>query len=711
MSRWFPNPTRWLAARTKPPVRRKWLGVECLEARDVPSVAVIRHVNTDAIPGVFSRAFTAEGRIGNTVTGGGTFEVDVSDSTAGPFKTGETANHAWTEDAAGQPFTLRFDPVAGLATFTVGGTTVTSAQTFDGLTGDDVLRLRTRAVRAGSEVSLVGLQLSTGVGGPFVDVPDPDGGAGAAATGSTGADDRDTLEVTGAVLRNGFVLTGRTVWAWDGEVKGNKPKQSELAFQIAAGTAPPKVSIVKLQDAYEGEVEGLFRVIRTGPTDAPLDVLYSVSGSATEGEDYRTLSRVVTIPEGESSATIVVSTNDDFETEGDETVTALLSALPEFQVSTTPATLVLHEAAEPVVPSVVISGLSGFSNWPGAFTYDEPAKVAKISGYDPWMARDPNRFLVKVTDSGANVDATKRDEIEVTFSTSNPDPAYNETPRPIRLIETGLNTGQFESAYLIMVSNKTDDEYVPAGGGAENGVDDRTFLGQLGVTVKTVYQSAKHEKTVAPFKTVKLNIGVVTNRVGPGSTPIYSEAEVAALVKNTKEFLAQAGIDVTHTFFTFWPPDGYDPAKNFNPFAEEQKVDDRAVYTEAAIRILETGATVSENDIEVRIIKSFTGDTLGVGLSIDAATHTATGNTILLSLDGAAHAGTLPHEIGHVLTLRHVVDDFKDARDYTPLDKLNNEVNLMAAVSGGPAPGVTGQRRLSDGQITRMLAAKFWKLK
>jgi hypothetical protein len=64
----------------------------------------------------------------------------------------------------------------------------------------------------------------------------------------------------------------------------------------------------------------VFTVTRTGPTNQPLTVFYSVGGTAANGVDYDRLPGDVTIPAGAASALIEVSVTDDFLVEGTETV-------------------------------------------------------------------------------------------------------------------------------------------------------------------------------------------------------------------------------------------------------------------------------------------------------------------------------------------------------------------------------------------------------
>jgi hypothetical protein len=64
----------------------------------------------------------------------------------------------------------------------------------------------------------------------------------------------------------------------------------------------------------------VFSVTRTGSTQWPLLVFYSISGTASNGVDYRPLSGRVLIPDGALSANIVVETIDDNLVEGTESV-------------------------------------------------------------------------------------------------------------------------------------------------------------------------------------------------------------------------------------------------------------------------------------------------------------------------------------------------------------------------------------------------------
>jgi hypothetical protein len=72
-----------------------------------------------------------------------------------------------------------------------------------------------------------------------------------------------------------------------------------------------------------------FTVTRQGPTNAPLTVFYSISGTATNGADYVALPGSVTIPVGSNSASITVIALDHLAVDGFQTVVLTLSASPE----------------------------------------------------------------------------------------------------------------------------------------------------------------------------------------------------------------------------------------------------------------------------------------------------------------------------------------------------------------------------------------------
>ncbi|MBI5759948.1 MAG: hypothetical protein HZA46_15630, partial [Planctomycetales bacterium] len=94
-------------------------------------------------------------------------------------------------------------------------------------------------------------------------------------------------------------------------------------------TAGPTLITLSVADstAHEtGLFTAAFRVTRGGDLSQPLTVNYSVSGNATAGVDYDSLSGTATFPANENTVYITVTPRDDSTVEGNETVTVTLNA-------------------------------------------------------------------------------------------------------------------------------------------------------------------------------------------------------------------------------------------------------------------------------------------------------------------------------------------------------------------------------------------------
>ena len=88
---------------------------------------------------------------------------------------------------------------------------------------------------------------------------------------------------------------------------------------------------------------GKFRITRMGCTDSDLNVFYTISGTATNGVDYRRLSGHATIRSGTLKAPITVKPIDDTISEPDETVILTLSPDANYIIgSPSTATVTIH---------------------------------------------------------------------------------------------------------------------------------------------------------------------------------------------------------------------------------------------------------------------------------------------------------------------------------------------------------------------------------
>ena len=119
---------------------------------------------------------------------------------------------------------------------------------------------------------------------------------------------------------------------------------------------------------------GTFTVSRTGSTANSLSVKFSVSGTATNGIDYSTITSPVTIPSGASSATIQLSTIDDAAIESSETAILTLTSDSAYIIgSPSSGTVTIFDNDSPNLPSVTLSATdpnaSETPGDPGTFTF------------------------------------------------------------------------------------------------------------------------------------------------------------------------------------------------------------------------------------------------------------------------------------------------------------------------------------------------------
>ncbi len=142
-----------------------------------------------------------------------------------------------------------------------------------------------------------------------------------------------------AVIRNDNTLAGTYVIA-DGI--------RFLPVTGASGTSGPVTVEIVASDAEANESgtnTARFTIVRSGNTNTAVTVNYSVSGTATGGVDYVTLTGSITIPTNVIATNIVVTPIADYLVESDETVTINLTASANYQFTTlTNATVTIHNS-------------------------------------------------------------------------------------------------------------------------------------------------------------------------------------------------------------------------------------------------------------------------------------------------------------------------------------------------------------------------------
>jgi hypothetical protein len=90
---------------------------------------------------------------------------------------------------------------------------------------------------------------------------------------------------------------------------------------------PPVVTVAATTAgaSEDGPTPGVFTFTRTGKTTSSLTIKFAVSGTATPGTDYTSITTSVTIPTGSATATKTVTPIDDPDPEKNETVVVVIT--------------------------------------------------------------------------------------------------------------------------------------------------------------------------------------------------------------------------------------------------------------------------------------------------------------------------------------------------------------------------------------------------
>ncbi|MBD2569107.1 Calx-beta domain-containing protein [Anabaena lutea] len=134
--------------------------------------------------------------------------------------------------------------------------------------------------------------------------------------------------------------------------------------------------------AGQGANPGLFTLTRTGNIASSLKVNYTISGTATNGTDYQTLTNSITFAAGLSTAIINVTPSDDTVFEGNETVILNLASSANYTLGTAKTATV--NIADNDKPTITISAtdasaaetLTGQTANPGKFTLTRTGTTA-----------------------------------------------------------------------------------------------------------------------------------------------------------------------------------------------------------------------------------------------------------------------------------------------------------------------------------------------
>jgi len=299
------------------------------------------------------------------------------DGTASSDADGHTLTYRWSLLTVPAGSTASFsDPAAPAPWFTLdrAGQYVAQLIVNDGFvdsTPDTVVVTvvnRAPVADAGSDQSVFTGAAATLTGAASSD-PDGDTLAYQWAFTSVPAGSAATLAGASSVAPS---FTADVVGAYVVSLTVTDPSGAASTDSVTVNAFTPATVSVAASDASASETgpdNGTFTFTRTGSTAAALVVQYRVTGTATNGSDYASLSGSVTIPAGAATATVTVRPVDDPNAEGSETVD--LTVLPDgaYTVGNPPtATVTIADNDRPVVTIVATDASASEAGDTGTFT-------------------------------------------------------------------------------------------------------------------------------------------------------------------------------------------------------------------------------------------------------------------------------------------------------------------------------------------------------
>lgn len=217
----------------------------------------------------------------------------------------------------------------------------------------------------------------------------------------------------------------------------------------------PQVSIAATDaTASEDGGTGTFTITRQGTTTGTLTVKITISGTATNGTDYNTITSPVTISNGQASAVVTVTPKDDSSLEGSETVIVTLATDAAYTIASgsSTATVTISDDEKSVV-SITASdskATEGSSLDTATFKVSRTGSGAAIAG----------ALVVKFAVTGTATDGTDYDTIGTSVTIPATKNSANVTIKTkqdssVELSETVVLTLSSDDAYTINNDQKT----------------------------------------------------------------------------------------------------------------------------------------------------------------------------------------------------------------------------------------------------------------
>jgi hypothetical protein len=147
---------------------------------------------------------------------------------------------------------------------------------------------------------------------------------------------------------------------------------------IADNPVPIITVVATDSEAYEAGLDtGTFTFSRVGSTTLPLNVSYTLGGSASHGQDYEYIFSPVTIPAGQASVSRTVTPIQDHQAESPETVTLTLTDGAHYDLGAPAvATVTIADSATTVTVTATDPDASEVGLDPGTFTFTRTGPTA-----------------------------------------------------------------------------------------------------------------------------------------------------------------------------------------------------------------------------------------------------------------------------------------------------------------------------------------------
>ena len=263
---------------------------------------------------------------------------------------------------------------------------------------------------------------------------------------------------------------------------------------LSEDVTPAVVSIVAT-DGAEPSTDGSFTISRTGNTTTALAVDFTVTGTATAGDDYTSIPSTATIPVGESSVTVSVDIADDNLFETDETVIVTLDSGNNYSLGdTSQATITItSDEAKPVVSIVATDATANEPNDDGEFTISRTGDTSE-------------ELAVSLLVAGSASAGTDYEAIASTLTIA---AGESSALVPVSVIDDDL----FESIETVDIALESSDDY------------------ELGTA--TAFVSISSEDTSVEVPTTAIN--PTSNNLLSISSSIATQIKVALAQSNTQE--------------------------------------------------------------------------------------------------------------------------------------------------------------------------------